>query len=70
MPDLPHHVAPPDEAVLRAHAAAMLPLLGLFAEPAWEGPILQNLQVVAAAARLVLDFPLDDTVEPAPRFEP
>lgn len=70
MPDLPHPVAPPDEAVLRAHAAAMLPLLGLAAEPAWEAPILQNLQVIAAAARLVLDFPLDETVEPAPRFAP
>jgi hypothetical protein len=32
--------------------------------------VLANLKATAAAAELVMSFPLDDHVEPAPVFEP
>ena len=52
------------EAVLDASAS----LLGLTVEPAWRVGVLLNLKATAAAAALVLDFPLDDELEPAPVF--
>ena len=47
---------------------AMAPLLGLSVEPAWRGAVAANLKVVSIAARLVLEFRLDDELEPAPVF--
>ncbi|MDP4027237.1 DUF4089 domain-containing protein [Methylobacterium sp. NEAU 140] len=70
MPDLTPLAPLPDDAALDAVVDAMLPLLGLAAEPGWRGPILQNFRMVSGAARLVLEFPLPDELEPAPRFEP
>ena len=37
-------------------------------EPAWRGDVIAHLKATAAAARLVLAFPLPDELEPAPVF--
>lgn len=47
---------------------AMAPLLGLTIEPDDRPGIALNLTVTARFARLVLDAPVDDEVEPAPVF--
>lgn len=60
---------PPDDEALGKTVDAMLPLLGLTIEPDWHGPIVQNLRATSMAARLFLEFPLPDELEPAPRFE-
>ena len=49
---------------------AMAPLLGLAIEPAYRPGIVTNLNVTAALAALVLEFPLDDHAEPAAVFTP
>ncbi|MDB5557323.1 MAG: hypothetical protein JWQ36_257 [Enterovirga sp.] len=57
-----------DDAGAAAIVDAMAPLLGLSIDPAWRGEVAMNLVVIANAARLVLDFPLPDELEPAPVF--
>ena len=52
-----------------SYAAAAAPLLGLAIDPAWIAPVVANLRVLAAAAELVIAFPLPDAVEAAPVFE-
>ena len=47
---------------------ALAPVLGLAVDPAWRGGVTAHWLAIQAAARLVLDFPLDDAVEPAPVF--
>ena len=59
---------PLDDAGAEAIIDAMAPLLGLAIEPAWRGAVAANLKVVSNAARLVLEFPLEDELEPAPVF--
>jgi hypothetical protein len=49
---------------------AFVPLLGIAIAPEWREAVTANVRATAAAARLVLDFPLDDAVEPAPVFRP
>jgi hypothetical protein len=49
---------------------AMAPLLRLAIAPEYRPGVVANLQVTAALAKLVLDFPLDDHAEPAPVFCP
>ncbi|WP_457104015.1 DUF4089 domain-containing protein [Methylobacterium sp. P5_C11] len=58
---------PPFEPEIYAPAAAAF--LGLTLEPAWIGPIIANLRVLAAAAELVESFLLADEIDAAPRFE-
>jgi hypothetical protein len=70
MPDLTPFAPLPDDQALGAAIDAMLPLLGLTIEPHWRGGISESLKSVSTAARLVLEFPLPDELEPAPRFEP
>ena len=53
-----------------AYAEQMAKVLGLTIVPDWKATVVQNLVATAAAAELVLSFPLDDDVEPAPVFEP
>ena len=53
-----------------AYAEQMAKVLGLTIDPDWKATVVQNLVATAAAAELVLSFPLDDDVEPAPVFEP
>ena len=43
-------------------------LFGVALEPAWRAAAVANFAAIAAAARLVLDFPLDDEAEPSPVF--
>jgi hypothetical protein len=45
-------------------------LLGLAIEPAWREAILAYMKVISEAAQLVLEFPLEEDVEPVPVFRP
>ena len=47
---------------------AMAPALGLTVDPAWRGEVIAHWLATARAARLVLAFPLEDELEPAPVF--
>ena len=64
MPPLP----PLDDIEAGAIVDAMAPMLGIAVDPAWRGAVVANLKATAAAARLVLEFRLDDELEPAPVF--
>ena len=57
-----------DSAAAAAVLDAMAPALGLKIDPAWRGEVIAHWLATARAARLVLAFPLDDEVEPAPVF--
>ncbi len=43
-------------------------LFGVAVDPSWRPAVLANFATLAAAAKLVTDFPLDDEAEPAPVF--
>jgi len=60
---------PSDDARAAALDAAIA-LLGLVVAPEWRICVLAHMNVTAEAAQLVLDFPLDDELEPAPVFRP
>ncbi len=53
-----------------AHLAHMALVMGLVIDPAWQPTIAANLATTARMAALLIDFPLDDAVEPAPVFVP
>ncbi len=53
-----------------AHAEHMAKVMGLIIRPEWKAAVVQHLVTTAGAAELILSFPLDDHVEPAPVFEP
>ena len=57
---------PDPEAIIDA----MAPLLGLTVTPEYKPGIVTNLSVTAGLAKLVLEFALDDHVEPAAVFRP
>jgi Protein of unknown function (DUF4089) len=59
---------PLDDEAVAALVDAMAPLLGIIIDPAWRGAVILNLKANAAAARLVIEFPLADELEPAPVF--
>ncbi len=61
-------MSPPFDA--EVYAQHMARVMGLTVLPEWQAAVVQNLATTAAAAELVLSFPLDDHVEPAPVFEP
>ena len=48
---------------------AMLPALGLHAQPAWREAIRMNLAVTYRLGATVMEFPLPDEAEPAPVFK-
>jgi hypothetical protein len=54
---------------LDAFMAASATALGLSIDPEWREAVRTNLAVVFRMAPMVLDFPLDDTAEPAPVFQ-
>jgi Protein of unknown function (DUF4089) len=54
----------------RAHAEHMAKVLDLTILPKWQPTVVLHLAATAAAAELILSFPLDDHVELAPVFEP
>ncbi|GJD65666.1 DUF4089 domain-containing protein [Methylobacterium frigidaeris] len=60
---------PLDDETAGAVVDAMVPLVGIPMAPEWRETVIASVKATAAAARLVLDFPLDDTVEPAPVFQ-
>jgi hypothetical protein len=53
-----------------AHVAHMAGVLGLTIEPEWQPTVVANMAATARSAALVLEFRLDEHVEPAPVFEP
>ena len=53
------------QAALVDAAAA---LFGVAVRPDWRDAALANFAAIAGAARLVLEFPLDDEAEPSPVF--
>lgn len=69
MTDLTKLAPLPDDEALGTIVDAMLPLVGLTIEPDWRDPIVANLKATSTGARLFLEFPLPDELEPAPRFE-
>lgn len=54
-----------DEYVDRTAQAIDLPLA-----PEYRPGVVENFVRIAAIAQLVTEFPLPDTIEPAPVFEP
>ena len=59
---------PLDDDAAGAIVDAMGSMLGIAIDPDWRPAVAANLKATANAARLVLDFPLDDEVEPSPVF--
>ncbi len=51
-----------------AHVLHMSRVLDLPLAAAWRNATIANMAATAAAAELVLTFPLDDHAEPAPVF--
>jgi len=58
--------AQPDTIDLLVKASAQA--LGLALDPAWQGSVKFNLQLILRHAALVDEFPLPDDAEPAPVF--
>ena len=54
------------DAVLDVSAAR----LGLEIDPAWRPGVIANLKTLDQISRLLMEFPLDDHVEPAAVFLP
>jgi hypothetical protein len=59
-----------DEFDAARYLDAVAPAIGLPIAAAHRPGVVVNLARIEALARLVLDFPLDDTIEPAPVFTP
>jgi hypothetical protein len=51
------------------HADHMMKVMALPIDPAWRPTVIATLAATAGIAALVMEFPLDDHVEPAPVFE-
>ncbi len=67
MPETPTPPTP-DEAALLAAVENAVALFGVPMDPAWQPAVLASFGTIAAAARMVAEFPLDDEAEPAPVF--
>ena len=52
-----------------SHVEHMAKVMEVPIDPVWRATIVAHMKATAAAAELVLAFPLDDHVEPAPVFE-
>ena len=61
-----HNFGLPVGKPARAYMAAVM---GLTIEPEWRQSVIDNMAATAAVAELLLAFPLDDHIEPAPVFE-
>jgi hypothetical protein len=55
---------------LGVHVDRAAKQIGLPILPAHRAGVIQAMGIIAAAATLVMDFPLPDDVEAAPVFEP
>ena len=51
------------------HVDHMAVVMGLAIDPEWRQSVVDNMAATAAIAELVMSFPLDDHIEPAPVFE-
>ena len=58
----------PDTVALDGAIDAALLLQGVTMAPEWRPAVRASLAAVSAAARLLLEFPLEDEAEPAPVF--
>lgn len=65
-PPLP--TPPLDDNAARAVVDNVAPMLGIVVDPDWRDVVVTSLTAIAGAARLVLDFPLEDELEPSPVF--
>jgi len=61
---------PSDEPNEAAAVDAACALFGVPMRPEWREAAVANLVTIAASARMVADFPLDDEAEYAPTFQP
>jgi Protein of unknown function (DUF4089) len=59
-----------DDDMAGAVVDAMLPMLRLHIDPAWRAEIIANLKVNEKMAQRLLEFPLEDELDPAPVFKP
>ncbi|AWV20582.1 hypothetical protein RADP37_05533 (plasmid) [Roseomonas mucosa] len=66
--DIPVPLPVPAAADLDAAIDIALTLQGVTMAPEWRPAVRAGLGAVATAARLVLEFPLEDEAEPAPVF--
>lgn len=57
---------PPFDA--KAHVAHTATMLGLAIDPSWEPTVVTHMAAIAAAAQQVMEFPLEDSREPATVF--
>lgn len=64
----PPPTPPLDDETAGGVVDATAPMLGIAIDPVWRPAVVTNLVATANAARLVLDFPLPDELEPAPVF--
>ena len=73
-PSEPSSTAPPSDTEnsfnVDSYVAQTLSLLGLTVPPEQMASVVKNFEQVQAIAQPVLDFPLPDDLEAAPRFEP
>jgi hypothetical protein len=61
---------PPSDGDRAAMLDAAAAVLGLTVAPEWRGEILFHMKVIGETAQRLMEFPLDDSVEPAPIFTP
>jgi len=60
----------PSDEDRAASLDAAIAMLGLVVAPESRAEVLAHMKVTEEAARLVLGFPLDEGLEPAPVFSP
>ncbi len=52
-----------------SHVAHMAKVMDLEIDPAWQATVVANMETTARLAALVIEFKLDDEIEPAVKFE-
>jgi hypothetical protein len=57
-----------DSVSLKLQVDAAIASAGLAVEPEWRAGIDAHFEAIAKAAALVMEFPLDDELDPAPVF--
>ncbi|MEO0378025.1 MAG: DUF4089 domain-containing protein [Cyanobacteria bacterium P01_A01_bin.17] len=65
-----HPSNPSDTFAVEAYVTQTAELLGLSIPPEQMERVIENFESIQAIAQPVLDFPLPDTLEAAPTFEP
>lgn len=70
MPKISDPTHPSDAFVVEAYVTQSVKLLGLSIPPEQMASVIENFKGIQAIAQPVLDFPLPDTLEAAPTFDP